>query len=144
MDPIKLTFNTPRLKKLKTVYIIEDNPVERTMLVDFLSKYPQLSIKEFPNGDVCVKEMVVSNLNPDLILLDYFLDSDITTSKDGLEILTKLKEISPNSEVIMLTSIENERITTLARKKGAMYYVVKGPASYEKIDSILQNNFIIE
>lgn len=144
MDSIKLTFSTPKPKKLNSIYIIEDNPVERTMLVDYLGKYPNLTIKEFANGDLCVKDIVISKTTPDLILLDYFLDSEITTSKDGLEILTRLKEISPSSEVIMFTSIDNERINELARKKGAMNYIVKGPSSYAKLDNMLQNNFSME
>ena len=37
MDSIKLEFNTPKLKKLRTIYIVEDNAMERNMLVDFLS-----------------------------------------------------------------------------------------------------------
>ena len=75
---------------------------------------------------------------------DYFLDSVLASSKDGLEILTKLKEISPNSQIIMLTSVDNERIVELARKKGAIGYVAKGASSFEKLDSIIRNNFSIE
>jgi DNA-binding NarL/FixJ family response regulator len=144
MDSIKLTFNTPRLKKLSTIYIIEDNPIESSMLVDFLSKYPNLTIKEFTNGDACIKDVVMSKVIPDLIFLDYFLDSNVASSKDGLEILAKLKEVSPNSEFIMLTSVDNERIVELARKKGAMGYIVKGVSGYEKLDSLMRNNFAIE
>lgn len=141
MDSIKLSFNIPKLKKLRTIYVIEDNAIERNMLIDFLGKYPDLNSKEFFNGDACIKDIIVSKISPDLILLDYFLDSEIASSKDGLEILTKLKEISPNSEIIMFTSVDNERIIELARKKGAMAFIVKGASGYEMLDSIIRNNF---
>lgn len=144
MDPIKLTFNTPRLKKLNSVYVIEDNPVELDMIIDFLGKYPNLSVKGFFNGDACIKDVVVSKVFPDLILIDYFLDSNLAASKDGLEILAKLKEISPNSEIIMFTSVDNGRIVDLARKKGALSYIVKGESGYEKLDTVLKKNFILE
>ena len=114
------------------------------MLIDFFGKYPTLVVKGFSNGDACIKDVIVSKINPDLILLDYFLDSEIASNKDGLEILSKLKEITPYSEIIMLTSVDNERIITLARKKGAMGFVVKGRAGFAELDSILQKNFIIE
>ena len=126
MDSIKLEFNTPKLKKLRTIHIVEDNAMERNMLVDFLGNYPELKIKEFSNGDDCIKDIIVSKNSPDLFLLDYFLDSNNPLSKDGLEVMTKLKEISPNSEFIMFTSVDNERIIELARKKGAMAFLVKG------------------
>ena len=141
MDSIKLEFNTPKLKKLRTIYIVEDNEMERNMLVDFLGNYPELKIKEFTNGGDCIKDIIVSKNSPDLILLDYFLDSNNPLSKDGLEILTKLKEISPNTEFIMFTSVDNERIIELARKKGAMAFLVKGTSGYELLDSIIRNNF---
>lgn len=144
MDSIKLTFNTPNLKKLKTVYIVEDNAMESDMLTDYFSKYANIKIKTFPNGDDCVKDVVISKVFPDLILIDYFLDSVSSVSKDGLEVLTKLKEISPNSEIIMHTSVDNERIMQLAKKKGALAFVGKGRLAFEKLDAIIKNNFSIE
>jgi response regulator of citrate/malate metabolism len=138
---LELQFNQPKPKRLHSICIIEDNAMERRMLIDFLSKYPNLKIKEFTNGDACIKDMVMSKLNPDLILLDYFLDSENPSSKDGLEVLEKMKEISPGSEIIMFTSVENERIFELARKKGAMGYIVKGAKGYEKLDQMLSIHF---
>jgi two-component system, NarL family, response regulator LiaR len=144
MDSIKLQFNTPKPKKLNTVFIIEDNPVERSMLLDFFEKYPSLVVKGFLSGDACIKEIIMSKVSPDLILVDYFLDSDLSYSKDGLEIIAKIKDISPYTEFIMLTSVDNEKIMDLARRKGVMGYVVKGVSSYEMLDSILQKKFTIE
>ena len=81
-------------KKLTTVFIVEDNPSERTMLTDHLAKYAGITIKGFYSGDACVKEIITGkSQEPDLILLDYFLDSSLASSKDGLETLSKLKEI---------------------------------------------------
>ena len=141
MDSIKLSFNVPKPKKINTVYIIEDNLFERSMLIDFFGKYPNLVVKGFTNGDECIKDIIVSKVSPNLILLDYFLDSTVASNKDGLEVLTKLKEISPYSDFIMFTSIDNERIIELARKKGVIGYVIKGESSYDKLDSVLRTNF---
>ena len=52
-----------------------------------------------------------------------------------------MKEVSPNSEFIMFTSVDNDRIVELARKKGAMAFIVKGASGYELLDSIIRNNF---
>jgi response regulator of citrate/malate metabolism len=139
---INLSF-TQRTKKLTSVYVIEDSQMDLNMMTDFLEKYPNLTVKGFPTGDACVKELVMSGFTPDLILVDYFLDSESAQSKDGLEILSKLREVSPNSDVIMLTSVDNPRIVDLARKKGALDYVVKGSASYERLDTIINKNFVL-
>src|ERR1043165_3423265 len=116
-------------RKLETVFIVEDSEVERSMLKDHLSKYKNLKIKEYSSGTACIKELIVGNeQEPDLILMDYFLDSNMGASKDGLESLSKLKEICPATNVIMLTSVDNKRIIELAKEKGALDYIVKGAA----------------
>lgn len=132
-------------KKLTSVFIVEDSAIERSMLTDHLSKYPNLEIKEFSSGDACLKELVLGNVQePDLIFMDYFLDTAIGSSKDGLEILSKLKEICPNTQVIMLTSVSNEKVKELAKQKGALDYVVKSAVSYQQLDSVLQKHFALQ
>jgi response regulator of citrate/malate metabolism len=140
MEPIKLSFASQKPRKLSTVYIIEDNPMQNDMIIDFFEKYPNITAKGFLNGDACLKDIVVSNVIPDLILLDYFLDS-ASANKDGLEILTKIKEVSPYSEIVMFTSIENQRIIELARKKGAMGYIVKKESGFKELEEFLNKNF---
>lgn len=129
-------------KKLNSLFIIEDNSVQRLMLVDHLSKLTGVNIKEYSSGDSCLRDLIGGNVDePDLILMDYFLDSSFGVSKDGLETLTKIKEIYPEMNVIMLTSVDNQKIIDLAKKKGAMDYVVKDAMSFKKLDSILGKYF---
>ena len=129
-------------KKLNSVFIVEDNAVQRSMLSDHLSKYPKLKIREFSSGDSCLKELISGNVEePELVLMDYFLESSFGNSKDGLETLTKLKEIFPDTDVVMLTSVENQKIIDLAKKKGALDYIVKSAGSFQKLDSIINDHF---
>ena len=54
------------------------------MLKDHLSKYSGLKITEYSSGNACLKELIVGNVKePDLILMDYFLDSNYSGSGDG-------------------------------------------------------------
>lgn len=143
MTSIKLAFNTPDRKKLETVYIIDDSPAELQMAIEYFAKYEAIETKGFSTGELCIKDLVVSGFSPDMILIDYFLDSESSSSKDGLEVLVKIKELCPNAEIIMLSAVENQRIIDLARKKGASYYVVKGAEGYQKLDSIIKQDFIV-
>ena len=130
--------------KLSSVFIVDDSAIERSMLKDHLAKYPGLEIKEYSNGESCVKELITGDAQePDLILMDYFLEVSPGSSKDGLEILAKLKEISPSSQVIMLTSVSNEKIIELAKQKGALDYVIKSQVSFEQLDAVLEKHFDI-
>jgi DNA-binding NarL/FixJ family response regulator len=129
-------------RKLETIFIVEDSEVERSMLKDHLSKYKNIKIKEYSSGTACIKELIVGNAQePDLVLMDYFLDSNMGASKDGLESLSKLKEICPSTNVIMLTSVDNKRIVELAKEKGALDYIVKGTGGFAELDSVLKKHF---
>ena len=131
--------------KLSSIFIVDDSAIERSMLADHLAKFPDLEIKEYSNGESCIRELIVGDVQePYLILMDYFLDVTPGSSKDGLEVLTKLKEICPAAHVIMLTSVSNEKIIELARQKGALDYVVKSQLSYEQLDSVLEKHFDIK
>jgi len=143
MSSIKLTFTPTAPRKLGTIFVVDDNPLELGMLMDYFDKYPGIEVVGFANGDECVKHIVMSSIFPDMILMDYFLDSEIAHSKDGLEILVKLKEICPNTAIIMHTGVENQRIIELARKKGAYDYIVKGAEGYKKLDLIIEKEFIL-
>ena len=143
MTGIKLTFTPTAPRRLGTIFVVDDNPIEREMLMDYFDKYPGIEVKGFPNGDDCLKEIILSNISPDMILMDYFLDSEVANSKDGLEILVKLKEISPNSAIIMHTSVDNTRIIELAKNKGAYDYIVKGMEGFKKLDVIIEKEFML-
>jgi DNA-binding NarL/FixJ family response regulator len=128
---------------LKHIIIVEDSPAERTMMTDFLSRYEGVKITGFYSGDACIKAMVTETVaSPDLVLMDYFLDSNLAAKYDGLDTLVKIKEICPDSKVIMFTSVENNRIVDLAKEKGAFDYIVKNQAGFEKLDQVIRNAFL--
>ncbi|TAH40768.1 MAG: response regulator [Bacteroidetes bacterium] len=143
MTSLKLSLSTPPKKRLNSVIIIDDSSTELQMAIDYFSKYPGLKTKTYATGELCIKDLVVSGFVPDMILLDYFLDSESPGSKDGLEVLVKLAELCPTSEIIMLSAVENQRVIDLARRKGASYYIVKGAAGYKKLDEIISKDFIV-
>ena len=125
-----------------SVFIVDDSEMQRTMLTDHLAKCLELEIKAFPNGEYCIREIITGNVQePDLVLMDYFLDVTPGSAKDGIEVLTKLKEICPNAKVIMLSSVSNERIIEMAKKQGALDYVVKNALGYQQLDSVLEKHF---
>ena len=128
--------------KLNTVYVVEDDVTARNMMLDFLSQYKNINVRGFFTGDACIKEIVNGNAPvPDLIMMDYFLDASIAAKYDGLDTLAKIKDICPETSVIMFTSVDNERIVKLAKEKGALDYVVKGADGFSKLKTIIENNF---
>lgn len=129
------------MQKLNSIYIVEDDAAARTMLLDFLGQYKDVILKGFITGEACIGEIVYSKLYPDLILVDYFLEVSLAAKYDGLDTLSKLKKISPETHIIMFTSVEDEGIVQLAKEKGASDYVIKGPKGFDEIKRFIDSNF---
>jgi DNA-binding NtrC family response regulator len=130
------------LPELKHVIIVDDSPSDRTMMRDFLSRYQNITVKGYSSGEACIKDLVNETVEtPDMILMDYFLDTTPGARHDGLDTLVKVKEICPDSKVIMFTSVENQRIAELAKQKGAYNYAVKGMDGFERLDKLIRNAF---
>lgn len=69
----------------------------------------------------------------DLVLLDLRLGKT-----DGLEVLTKIKELRPTAMVIIMTAYGSIRSSVFAMKKGAFYYITK-PINIEEVKALLNN-----
>ncbi|HML34882.1 MULTISPECIES: sigma-54 dependent transcriptional regulator [Sporomusa] len=69
----------------------------------------------------------------DLVLLDLRLGKT-----DGLEVLTKIKEIRPTAMVIIMTAYGSIQSSVTAMKKGAFYYITK-PINMEELRVLLNN-----
>jgi len=113
------------------IFLVDDNPLDRAMFADFLQKQGH-HVEETDDG----KELIsrVSNFNPDLVLLDIFMEK-----KEGFETLIELRKNYPSLPVIMISS--NEVYLQMADQFGANDYFIKGYALkllQEKIENVLQ------
>lgn len=119
----------------KTIFVVDDDEMLRTMLSDHLSKNPLNKTYEFPTGEECVKNL---HLNPDVVILDYQLNAVDSNAKDGLEILQQIKKLDRKVCVIMLSSQSQYGKAAQTIVKGALEYVVKDDNAFKRIDGILQ------
>ena len=76
--------------------------------------------------------------NPDLILLDLNFRTSSTTGEEGLNWLSKIKSISPSTEVIIITAHGDIDIAVKALKKGASDFIEK-PWQNEKLLSTIRS-----
>ncbi|MBL4656094.1 MAG: response regulator, partial [Bacteroidia bacterium] len=95
-------------------------------------------------GEDCLKHIGIC---PEIVILDYFLNSNVKKAKNGLEILKSIKEKSPATEVILLSSQEDYSIVYKTIISGASTYLIKDKNVFlnvlKKMDEILQDNQII-
>ncbi len=78
----------------------------------------------------CAKMM--KELKPDVLLLDIQMETETT----GIDIIPQLKELSPDTKIIMLTSYGDGKYIFLALLNGADGYVVKSAYNDKLFQSI--------
>lgn len=122
----------------KHIFIVDDNEMFAEMLRDHLSQNPAYKITIFNTGEECLKYLYK---NPDLILLDYYLNDVYKDAANGLQILEAIKKQECNAHIIMLSSQERYAIAAQTISKGAEQYVIKDQDAFENVSKIMKNIF---
>ncbi len=115
--------------KSMRLMVVEDGKSQRKMLVDFLRAEGH-SVLEAENGDSALA-LLKDNL-VDVMLLDYKMPS-----MDGMEVLEKAREITPEIDVIMMTAYGTVETAVNAMKAGAADYLTK-PVDLEEVMILIQ------
>ena len=116
-------------KKIKIVHF-EDNNHLREGMVFLMQATPNLElVGSF--RDCSQLENQIKTLQPDVVLMDIDLPG-----RNGIESVKILKEIAPQTQVLMLTVFEDEDKIFAAIRNGASGYLLKNTAPSEIIESI--------
>jgi DNA-binding NtrC family response regulator len=117
------------------VFIVDDDPLFGKAMEAYLHKEVEgVSIYRFQNGETCLHEMY---RDPDLILLDYKLDSEFAYAWDGLQILKKINHLNPGMGVVVMSAKESVETAMNCVNQGALDYVVKNETAFGKVKQIL-------
>jgi two-component system, OmpR family, response regulator len=121
------------------ITLIDDDPQMREMLTDFFNgKFPTSVITTYPTGE---EAMMKLSSEPNLVVLDYHLDSVDGTAMNGLQVLKRIKERYPNVPVIFLSGQEKAEVAANTMKYGAWDYIVKNESAFHRLE-ILMNNIL--
>jgi DNA-binding NarL/FixJ family response regulator len=122
------------LGKPRKIFIVDDDPLLSEALKDYLSRQVPHDITIFKTGEECLRNMKAT---PEIIILDYNLNSLERTAANGMEILHSIKHMYPSVHVIMLSSQERYSIALKTIQEGAEQYVIKGKDAFEEIDRMI-------
>lgn len=120
--------------KQRRIFVVDDDEMMAQMLGDHLKKNRYNEVSIFSTGEDCVKNL---HLSPDVVILDYQLDSVVTNAANGLKILEQIKKLDQEITVIMLSSQDQYGKALQTIVKGALEYVVKNDTAFKRIDHIL-------
>lgn len=114
------------------VFVVDDDPDICEWTARFLDK-EGYKVRAITDARKVLAE--TEALKPSLVLLDI-----VMPNADGLELLRKIKKISPQTQVIMISGLKNETICRESMESGASSYLVK-PFSLDQLKAtIITNN----
>lgn len=111
------------------IFIIEDSPIYKDLIVGYLNSKSFKNIKTFKSGDECMASIP---LKPDVIILDY-----TTGGISGSEFMRKVSEKNPEIDFIFISGQNDVEVAVKLMKLGAADYIVKNEkAPYNLVKSI--------
>jgi len=121
--------------KIKLFLVDDDVLFLKSLEIDFL-QHADFEIETFVTGELCV-----SNLShqPDIIILDYLLDSVDKTAMNGIETLDKIKAFNPDIPVVMLSAQDKIEVAVNCMHHKATDYVVKSETAFMRLQKIITN-----
>lgn len=120
------------------IFIVDDEPLLMEMLEDYLTKKAtRLHIQTFPTGEACLEQL---DQNPDLIILDYYLNAREKDAANGIDVLREIKARNKALPVVMLSSQESYGTAAQTIKHGAIHYVIKGKEAFQEIFELIKTN----
>jgi len=125
------------VKNLTTIYLVDDDPVFCDMFEDYFIQHGDLRVQTFDCGEKCLEHM--DTAAPDVLVLDYCLDSKRKQNLNGLEILKLLLEKHPDVRVVMLSAAEDNQVAGKTLDAGALYFVSKGPDAFKRLEMLIAN-----
>jgi NarL family two-component system response regulator LiaR len=113
-----------------SLLITDDHALVRQGIRAFLELQPDLTvIGEADSGEAAVR--MASELAPDVVLMDL-----VMPGIGGVEATRQVKQVSPHSQIIVLTSYHEDEYIFPALRAGALSYVLKDVGPDELADTV--------
>jgi len=117
------------VKKIR-ILVVDDESVVREGIVAILSFQPDMElVGEASDGLDAVE--IARKKKPDVILLDM-----VMPRQDGLSTIPKLKEVSPDARILILTSYAETNTIYQSIKTGAIGFMLKDATRVELLEAI--------
>jgi len=124
-------------EKIKLFLVDDDAVFLKSLEIEFIH-HADFAIETFATGELCLKNL---SHNPDVIILDYFLDGIDKTAMNGMQTLDKIKAYNPDISVVMLSSQDKIEVAVNCMHHRAFDYVVKSETAFTRLQKIITTIF---
>ena len=124
-------------KKIK-VFIVDDDDLFLKSLVIQFREIPIYEVVTFATGELCIEEI---HNTPDIVILDYHLDSIEKNAMNGLKTLDIIKKMNNEIPVIMVSAQDKIEVAVSCIHHKAFDYVVKSETAFVRLQKIIKAIF---
>ena|SRR6185503_3522274 len=119
------------------IALIDDDASFCEMVKDHIAKkIPDSVVTVYPTGETALAALQTS---PDIVILDYQLDSVQADAMNGIQVLTKLKDRYPDLPVVFMSSQDRMEVATNTIKYGAYDYITKSETAFQRLELGITN-----
>ncbi len=123
--------------KIKIFLVDDDAVFLKTLQIQFRAT-GDFDIETFATGELCLDKLSHS---PDVIILDYLLDSIDKNAINGIKTLDKIKAYNQDIPVIILSSQDVIEVAVNCMHHRAFDYVVKSETAFLRLQKIITTIF---
>jgi len=120
------------------LFLVDDDAVFLKLLeIEFL-EHGDFEIETYATGELCIENLA---RNPDVIVLDYYLDGVDRDAINGIDTLDQVKAFNPDIPVVMLSSQDKIDVAINCMHHKAYDYVVKSETAFMRLQKIISSIF---
>lgn len=133
--------------KKHLIYIIDDDAMYAKMLSEQLkvslildSIMEAVDIVIFQYAELCEDQLRLALSRPDFIIVDYFLDSQYKSTKNGAAFVREINKKYPEIKLIMLSKQNDVQLAVDLLDEGVCDYVVKGKEAFKRVEELISSH----
>jgi two-component system OmpR family response regulator len=120
------------------LFLVDDDALFLKSLEIEFADNTESVLKTYTTGELCLENI---SQNPDVVILDYHLNSTNKNAINGLETLDRIKKVNQAIPVVMLSSQDKIEVAVNCIKHQAFDYIVKSETAFIRLQKIITTIF---
>jgi two-component system, OmpR family, response regulator len=120
------------------LFLVDDDALFLKSLEIEFADNTQSVLQTYATGELCLDNI---SQNPDVVILDYYLNSIDKEAINGLETLDRIKKANPAIPVVMLSSQDKIEVAVNCMKHQAFDYIVKSETAFIRLQKTITTIF---
>ena len=120
------------------LFLVDDDALFLKSLEIEFAENTESVLKTYTTGELCLENI---SQNPDVVILDYHLNSINKNAINGLETLDRIKKANQAIPVVMLSSQDKIEVAVNCIKHQAFDYIVKSETAFIRLQKIITTIF---